>query len=155
VEFVMTGAVMVGTVKLIKNGGAVKSKIHSLKMNVAQIAKNAFQRKQASQIKIDTTSLEGIARTIDASNPKVIRFFNEQTIKPKDLNLPTEFTSDVFTRKIQWSCTTGTKQTCTVVQRGDIDWNLIRTKGSPIHREDQLRSSKSRICSRTFRWEQC
>jgi hypothetical protein len=68
----MTGAVMVGTVKLIKNGGAVKSKIHFLKMNVAQIAKNAFQRKQASQIKMDTTSLEGIARAVADSQPIII-----------------------------------------------------------------------------------
>jgi hypothetical protein len=67
VETLITGVVMVGIAKLIKNSGAIKTKIHSLKINVAQIAKNAFQRRQASQVKIDTTSLEGIAKAVEQS----------------------------------------------------------------------------------------
>ena len=41
-----------------------------------------------------------------------------------------QFNSNIFSREVEWTAPTGTKQTYKVVQRNDIDWNKIRTKGS-------------------------
>ena len=42
---------------------------------------------------------------------------------------PGKFTSDIFDRTIDWTAPVGSKQTYKVIQRNDIDWNMVRTSG--------------------------
>ncbi|MDR3224248.1 MAG: HNH/ENDO VII family nuclease [Holosporales bacterium] len=125
VESVATGAAIVGIAKLVQNKATIADKIKTLKASVSSIATRAFQRTQSSKVRVDTTSLESIAKAVELSTPS--RFLDVRQIKLKDLNLTREFTSDTFTRRVKWQCTVGTKQTYEVIQRGDIDWSRIRT----------------------------
>jgi hypothetical protein len=70
VESVATGAAIVGIAKLVQNKVTIADKIKTLKANVSSIATRAFQRTQSSKVRVDTTSLESIARAIEQS-PRV------------------------------------------------------------------------------------
>jgi hypothetical protein len=67
VEGAVATTAAVGAFKIIKGGSAITSKVQGWRTNISSMAKNAFQRKQSSQVKIDTTSLEGIAKAIEQS----------------------------------------------------------------------------------------
>jgi hypothetical protein len=76
VESVATGAAVVGIAKLVQNKTTVADKIKTLKANVSSVATRAFQRTQSSKVRVDTTSLESIARTIEQcslAKPKMIK----------------------------------------------------------------------------------
>ena len=51
-------------------------------------------------------------------------------------SIPSEylFESEVFTKQTMWTAPKGTQQTYKIYQRGDIDWNMVRTEGPPIYR---------------------
>jgi hypothetical protein len=73
-----------------------------------------------------------ILQTPIYDGPNTSILFKEKGSLERPLSMG-EFKSDVFTRKIQWTSSVGTKQTYPVFQRGDIDWNMVRTevKGAP------------------------
>jgi hypothetical protein len=70
VESVATGAAILGITKLLQNKATVASKVSTLKADVVSIAKRTFERTQRAPQRIDTTSLESIARTV-ADSPTI------------------------------------------------------------------------------------
>jgi hypothetical protein len=70
VEMIVTGAATIGLTKLIKNGGAVLTKLGTIRGKVDTLVRTTFQRTQASTAKIDATSVQGIIASAE-SNPLV------------------------------------------------------------------------------------
>jgi hypothetical protein len=67
IEMVVTSAAALGLTKLIKNGGAIMTRVASIKSGIGTLATNTFRRTQASAAKIDTTSLQNIVAAAEKS----------------------------------------------------------------------------------------
>ncbi|MDR2067389.1 MAG: hypothetical protein LBP41_00140, partial [Holosporaceae bacterium] len=65
VEMIITGAAAVGFTKLIKNGGAIMTKLGAIKSATGTLATRVFSRTQTSAAKIDTTSLQRVVASAE------------------------------------------------------------------------------------------
>jgi hypothetical protein len=125
VEAALAGATVIGVAGLIKDKAAVSSKLQATKVNVSSSAKAKFTQKQQLREK-SSQRISAIAKGKIATgeSPKVSSFKEIREIPPD--GPASQFSSKIFHKEVEWTAPTGTKQTYKVVQRNDIDWNLIR-----------------------------